>query len=281
MEFIVSKALKGPDAVKSHPLFGSAVFIECGLHDPEHFCYDHHSMAEAERWSLTSAGMIQQELLQRRRMPTTIVMNHIRHLDNLVALYLLWFRGLATSSVTSQFVAVAELMDRIGPMVTPSIPQLEHSVLLTAQNLIPFKEWEESDEKLSELGIKAVESIRGMATRPLDQAKYEAIWEAPDKKFIIVKSGEFIGNTLYDQGYDGYVAFTSNADGSFKWTFARASEYVPFDIPAAYAELNQIEGLTSATGWGGRTTIGGSPRASGTKMDPQKVLEVLKKHYQG
>ena len=69
MEFIINKGLKGEKAVREHELFGKAVFIECGLHEPENFCYDHHSMGGHTQWSLSSAGMIQQELIQRRRMP--------------------------------------------------------------------------------------------------------------------------------------------------------------------------------------------------------------------
>lgn len=279
MKLIVQKGLKGPEAVQAHELFGEAVFVECGLHDPENFCYDHHSIGAEGKFTLSSAGMVQQELLQRRRMPNVVVMNHVRHLDNLVALYLLWFRGLATHPDTSQLVAAAELMDRVGPLVTASIPQMVHSVLQTAQALIPFKEWEAEDEELKELAIAAVESLRGMVTAPQKTARVEVVWESADGKFVVVCSDDFIGNTLYDRGYDAYAAFTRNEDGSYKWTFARASEYVPFDIPSAFAELNALEGCEEGEGWGGRAVIGGSPRGTGTRLEPDAVLGVLKKRY--
>lgn len=277
MELIINKAVKTAEAVREHELFGKAVFLECGLHEPQSFCYDHHSMvAGQDQFSLSTAGMIHQELLQRRQLPTTVVANHVRHFDNLVAHYLLTYRGLAFHPDTFQLAAVADLIDRVGPLAVRSVPQIVTSILTTAQAVIPFKEWEMSEEELKAAALKAVESLRAMVTTPRDTAEYETIWASPDQKFAIVKSSQFLGTTLYDQGYDAYVAFTENKDGSLKWTLARASEYVQFDIPAAMAELNQLE-----AGWGGRPTIGGSPKDSGSRLAVETVVEVLKKHYHG
>ena len=275
MEFIVKKGLNSPETVRAHKLFGSAVFIECGVHDPENFCYDHHSMSgDGSRWSLSSAGMIQQELLQRREMPNVVVMNHIRHLDNIVSLYLLQYRRLVMHPETSEIVSVAELMDRVGPLAIASLPRIPLSVLETAQNLIPFKEWEESDEKLQEFAILAIESLRGMVTASRKQAQYELLHESDDGKFVIVKSGEPLGNTLYNEGIDAYVAW----DEKSKYTLARASEYVPFDIPSAIQELNELEDSEEGS-WGGRSIVGGSPQNVGTKLTSETIIEIVKKHW--
>lgn len=278
MDLIVDKSLKTAGAVRKHPLYGKAVFLECGLHNPKKFCYDHHSMkAGRDQFSLSTAGMIHQELLQRRQLPTKVVCNHVRHFDNLVAHYLLTYRGLALNVDTFQLVAVADLIDRIGPLAARSVSQIISSILTTAQAVIPFKEWEMSDEDLKTAAMKSVESLRAMATTPRDEVQYQTVWEAPDQKFAVVKSAQFLGTTLYDQGFDAYAAYTENKDGcSLKWTLARASEYVRFDIPAAVAELNLLE-----AGWGGRPTIGGSPKDTGSLLTVEAVVEVLKKHYRG
>lgn len=276
MEFFVEKSLKGSEAVRAHKLFRKAVFIECGLHSPVDFCYDHHEMTGGGDFSLSSAGMIQQELIRRRKMPNVIVMNHVRHLDNIMALYLLYFRGMASHPDTSKIVAAADLMDRIGPLATASLPAIERSVLETAQSLIPFKEWEAEDADLQKAAIKAVESLRNMVTRPIETVKYESIWQSVDGKFIVVKSGQAIGNTLYDQGYDAYVAW----DGKTKWTLARASEYVPFNISEVTKELNKLEGYEEGKGgWGGRSVIGGSPQGVGTKLTSEQIVETVKKYW--
>lgn len=280
MEFFVEKDLKGPESVVRHSLYGKAVFVECGIHDPENFCYDHHSMTGSDEFTLASAGMVQQELLKRRKMPGVIVMNHVRHLDNLMALYLLWFRGLATHPDTTRLVSVADLIDRVGPLAVASLPQMERSILETAQNKIPFKEWEIENEELQGLAISAIESIRSNVTAPVQMARYEVIWTSDDEKFIVVESNMPIGMTLYDQGYDAYGVYTKNEDGTYKWTLARASEYVPFNIPVAARKLNELEGCEVGKGWGGRPVIGGSPQGVGTKLSPEEVMNVIRSFWQ-
>ncbi len=44
MELIIDKSLRSEKDVKDHPLFGKAIFAECGYHNPAEFCYDHHRM---------------------------------------------------------------------------------------------------------------------------------------------------------------------------------------------------------------------------------------------
>lgn len=275
MEFIIDKGVKSPESVSAHTLFGKAVFVECGVHDPEKFCFDHHSM-EGSIHTLSSAGMLHQEIIQRRRLPSVVVMNHVRHLDNLMALYLLINRGSASHPDTFQLVSVADLIDRVGPLAVSSVPQIPFSVLSTAQSMIPFKEWELGEEELAAAGLAAVASIRSMVTAPQKVVSYETLFESEDGKFIVVTTDQFLGTTLYDQGYDAYAAYAQNEDGSLKWTLARASEYVPFDIPSAVAGLNEKE-----TGWGGRATIAGSPKPQGSNLNLEEVLEVLKSTYKG
>ncbi len=279
MELRVEKGLKGPEAVRAHELFGQAVFVECGLHDPANFCFDHHVM-EGAQYMLSVAGMIQQEMLQRRRMPQTVVMNHVRHLDNLMALYLLLFRGLVSHPDTTVLVSCADLMDRVGPLATASLPQLQTAVLFTAQNAIPFKEWEVGDEQLRDLAVAAVEKIRAMVTVPVKTARYTTRFTSADGKFIIAECNEPVGNTLYDQGYDAYLVYSRNADGSLKATFARASEYVPFNIPAFAAGMNAAENIADPKkGWGGRGTIGGSPLGTGSHLALDVIIEGAKAAY--
>ncbi|MEA3343358.1 MAG: hypothetical protein U9Q92_04270 [archaeon] len=274
LRLVVEKNLNGSDAVHAHQLYGDAVFIECGVHEPENFCYDHHTMGES-KWQLTSAGMIYQELMQRRKMPHVTVMNHVRHLDNIVSLYLLEYRGLVGNPETGEIVWAAERMDRIGPLAASSVPQMTLSVLETAQNIIPFKEWTVDDKELEKYAISAIESLRGMVTAPIKTAQYKTLYESDDGKFIIVKSDDPIGNTLYDKGYDAYAAW----DGESKWTLARASNYVPFDIPSALDKLNALEKCGEGKEWGGRSDIAGSPRGIGTKLDYEEITGVLKGRY--
>lgn len=277
MELVIAKEVKNEASVRSHPLFGKAVFIECGLHEPINFCYDHHAISGGAEFQLSSAGQIYQELSLRRRLPIIVVMNHVRHLDNLLALYLLNYRALITSPDTFILVHIADAMDRIGPATIASLPQLQLAVLTSAQDIIPFKEWELSEAELRDHAMKAIASIRRMVTLPAEVATYTTLYESPDKRFIVVTSPDRIGNILYDAGYDAYAVYTQNADGSYKWTLARLSEHVPFDMPAAFVALTALE--PGGGEWSGRPVIGGSPRNTGTKLEPEAVVEVLKSFY--
>lgn len=292
MELIVNRKLKGEAAVKAHPLFGKAVFLECGYHNPEMFCYEHHDLPGSATM-LSIALQIQSEMIQRRKLPTTVVCNHVRHYDNLVAMYMLRYRTMAKHPDTLLMVAAADLIDRVGPLAVSSVPQLIGSVLLTAQEIVPFKEFDQtafSDEQIRDYALQALESLRGMVAREVKAARYTLQYQSEDQLFAIVTSNDFIGNTLYDAGYDAYVAFTENADKSLKFTLCKASYHVDFDISSCYNELNTLEadarGITdealkeAGATWGGRSTIGGSPK-DGTRLTLEKILEVLKANYRG
>lgn len=293
MELIVNRDLRGEVMVKAHSEYGKAVFLECGYHNPETFCYDHHDMPGSETM-LSIALQVQADLILRRKLPVKVVCNHVRHFDNMMAMYLLQYRSLAKHPDTLQLVSAADLIDRVGPLAISSVPQFIGSVLLTAQEQIPFKEFDKTmytDEQIVNFALTALESLRGMVAKEIKSAKYELKYRSEDGLFGIVESNEVIGNTLYDQGYDAYVAFTKSGEG-YKFTLARASEYVNFDILACFNVLNDLEaaerGITltalrelGAT-WGGRAVVGGSPtKGGGTALSLETILEVLKKHYHG
>jgi hypothetical protein len=274
MDFRVEKNVKSAEDVRKHELFGKAVFIECGLHDPANFCYDHHSMNDGGLFMLSSVGQVYEDLVELRRMPSVVVMNHVRHLDNLMVLYLLVYQRTVLNPDTFQLVCVADMIDRVGPLAIGVVPQIPAAVLTTAQNLIPYKEWEADEEELKIAALKAVASIRSMVTMAEEVVEYQTIMDI--KPFAVVTAEKPLGRTLYEAGYDAYAAYMDNKDGSRKWTLARASKYVPFDIPAAIAALNELE-----PGWGGRDTVAGSPQGVGSRLPIETVLEVLKSAYKG
>jgi len=282
MELRIDRSLKTADDVRNHLLFGKAVFFECGLNDPLNLCYDDHEASAAQM--LAPVSVVYQQLVQGRKLPQVVVMNHARHPDNLVALYLLMYRSLVMVRETFELVSVADALERMGPPVVPCVNQLLYNIIDTAQRQIPFKEWDLSEEELRDYALKAAASIRAMVTMPDSQAKYETLWASDDGLFIILHCNEPVGNTLYEQGYDAYAVYTENADGSIKWTLARRSEYVPFDILAVCATLTQGEPNPSLK-WGGKPTIGGSPQpgsvrpAGGTRQPVEAVVEELKAAY--
>lgn len=277
MKLIIDRSLKNAESVRTHPLFGKAVIIECGLHDPEHFCYDHHNMNVNDQWMLSSCEMIYREMLLRRKMPEILIMNHSRHLDNLLSVFLLFYPDRLTNPDVLAMVASAGISDRLGPAAEPALSQMHFAVLVAAREMIPFKESDLSDEELQQYTVKAIEALAVMVTAPKRPVHYTVLWESNDKKFAIVHSDEAVGNSLYDVGYDAYAVYTVCADGSVKWTFARVSAYVPFEIMALVGELNVLE-----PNWGGRPEIAGSPQPPvNSRLPIERVFGLAKKYYVG
>jgi hypothetical protein len=277
---IVDRSLQTAQSVQEHPLFGQAVFIECGLHDPQNYCYDHHDNGSLYR--LSACAMVHQDSIKRRKFPSTVVLNAVRNFDNLVAIYLLTYRSLATTMETMRIVSIADLWDRIGPLVSASVDQTLLSVLTTAQNQIPFREFEVPEEELAQMAKKAIESLRAMVTAPVKLAQYETVYRHESGEFCIVKCEQALGNTLYEEGYRAYAVYSTCADGTFKWMVCKASEYVELNIQSIQDELNALE-----PGWGGKPGLfTNSPRGDVKKgqkiassLDENLVVEVIKKHW--
>lgn len=286
MELKISKATTTANQVRAHEWFGNAVFIECGLHDPSKFCYDHHDGDSSVR--LSACEMVHQELMSGRKLPNKIVMNAVRGFDNLLALYVLWNRQLCRTPETTKFVYTAGIIDRVGPSATTSVDQTALAVINTAQEIIPWKEQEVGEEDLQRLGLQAIESLRRMVTRPGETIDYTTVEDLGE--FIIAYAEKPVSNTFYNQGYRAYGVYTTLKNGNWKWTLARLSEYVTeFDMPAAFAELNTLEAQalrvtvddlkTTKAFWSGRGAVGGSPFNVGTVLKPEIVSEVLGKYW--
>lgn len=288
MQLTISKKTTTAAQVQAHPEFGKAVFVECGIHDPASFCYDHHDGDSSVR--LSACEMIHQELLLGRKLPNTVVMNAVRGFDNLITAYLLLNRQLARTPETAKFVYTAGLIDRIGPSATASVDQTVLAVINTAQDSIPWKEQDVPEEELQTLGLEAVESLRRMVTRPGQLVSYETKLDLGE--FLVAYSEKPVGNTFYSQGYRAYGVYTTLQNGNTKWTLARLSEYVvEFDMQGAFAELNNLEAQAldcsvedlkaNKAFWSGRGAVGGSPFNVGTVLAVEVVTEVLKNHWNG
>ncbi len=84
---------------------------------------------------------------------------------------------------------------------------------------------------------------------------------------------------LYALGHDRCVVYSQLADGTYKYTIGKRSEFVDGFPVGPASDPTTILGRLAARepGWGGGTTIGGSPRnadGSGSRIVPADVLVV-------
>jgi hypothetical protein len=75
----------------------------------------------------------------------------------------------------------------------------------------------------------------------------------------------------FRDGVTAYVICRERSDGRMAYTVGRVSQFIPFDVPRLLAALSAAEGAT----WGGGNTIGGSPRAGGSRLTPAEVEKII------
>lgn len=159
MKLIIDKGLTNEALIKASPLFGQAVFVECGWHSPLDFCFDHHDL-ENTTYMLSSSAMIQQEVIRGRKMPVIIVMNHFRHLDNILAAFLFMNPELAVNPDVSLWALSADLIDRVGPIAFQAIDLPTRVLLQSIQEMIPLKEWQLTNTELREKAEEVLRKLR-------------------------------------------------------------------------------------------------------------------------
>jgi hypothetical protein len=78
---------------------------------------------------------------------------------------------------------------------------------------------------------------------------------------------------FYD-GIEAYVIARERSDGRVSYTIGRISEFIPFDVPLLLAALNEAENDPLHL-WGGGDTIGGSCRATGSRLSIREVERII------
>lgn len=107
---------------------------------------------------------------------------------------------------------------------------------------------------------------------PLD-TRYELI--SQHKHWSMVKeTGLNARAGMFADGIKAFVSVRPREDGRTTYTLGRVSVRIPVDISLALSRLNELE-ADPVNKWGGGDTIGGSPRATGSKLTPEQVVEVV------
>ena len=81
---------------------------------------------------------------------------------------------------------------------------------------------------------------------------------------------------MFSKGIRAFVSVRELSNG-FAYTIARMSPFIPFPIPELYDEFNRAENISldQEDRWGGSDIIGGSPRARGSKLNPQDLEKII------
>lgn len=89
----------------------------------------------------------------------------------------------------------------------------------------------------------------------------------PEARFIPAPNGSA---GLYSDGWTAFVLARKLGRGRWQYTYAKKSDFVPFDFAPVLFALNALE-----PGWGGASTVGGSPRATGSRLEPRELASLI------
>jgi hypothetical protein len=112
---------------------------------------------------------------------------------------------------------------------------------------------------------------------PLD-TRHTILYDSPEFKVVDEIGGNEARYHLFNHGMNAYLSLVAQrADGSQVMTIGRRSRFIPFPVTELYADFNEAEGLTKEKGWNGSDIVGGSPRATGTKLSWEQLRDIIRK----
>ncbi len=96
--------------------------------------------------------------------------------------------------------------------------------------------------------------------------------------WALIKENGFAARTaLSHQGIKAFVAVKPTPSGTYGYSIGRISPFIEFPLEVLYEKLNEAEGLQSngPNCWGGGNTIGGSPRMTGSRLNPTELTDII------
>lgn len=110
---------------------------------------------------------------------------------------------------------------------------------------------------------------------PLD-TRYELI-EKNSNWSLVKEFGSDSRTGMFSDGIKAFVSILSQREnGHYDYVIGKISPFVEFNLKNCLKALNEAEGNENDL-WGGSTTIGGSPRVSGSKLTPSEVSSIVNK----
>lgn len=209
--------------------------------------------------------------------------------DTLVSLWLLANTSRVTEGKVRDMVRAIGVIDAHGPagnrLLSSEEQAMASAFYARLRDVLPRDVQAEYDSWPSfiEKGFEVIESVLESV---LDDEEEEPDIEMIDYgdrrgvKACIARSDGFGAfSPLYDAGYRVVVLVSDAADGSLRYTVGKVSDLVSYplgpgnDADSLLGRLNARE-----PGWGGGSSIGGSPRLDGgvsSRLTPEEVWEMM------
>lgn len=133
------------------------------------------------------------------------------------------------------------------------------------------------EDVIEDVGRRIMDYITGKAKTIQLDTRFETIGGGTGWTMVSEK-GQNARVGVYYAGILAFVSMRERKDGRWNYILGRSSQFVPFPIPTLLKAFNNAEGVSEGDVWGGSDIIAGSPRISGSKLDPDRVTEVIQKY---
>ena len=230
------------------------------------------------------------QLFRNRRGPNVDVYANDCDEDVCLTWYLLNHGWIAQSIINPRLNKLVDLVDRLDttagmfpfPIDMPALTEL-------AWVFEPYRRFRvggglERRDPAAFLDIvfsveKRIESfvIGSNHSLPID-VRYETVKHGAGW-VMIEEIGPYGRQGALADGIRAYIVVRKRADGKWAYSVGRVSEFIPFPVLEILKALNDQEG-EGPDHWGGGTTIGGSPRSTGSCLSPDQVFEIVEREVE-
>lgn len=106
--------------------------------------------------------------------------------------------------------------------------------------------------------------------------RYEVIDQRSEYS-VVREIGDHARIAMFAKGVNAFVSVQDIKDSqAWRYSVGRRSIYVPFPVDTILETLNGVDPLVDGQNrWGGGNIIGGSPRATGSGLNPSQISEVV------
>ncbi len=259
-----------------------------------HINFDHHdgvvreaTMSTAMQVYMAIKGGIMQAFVADGLPQAHIYINDTDQ-DTCLAVWLLLkykqFEEASSIPHVSRILAINNYRDITGgayPINLDEVVVRQHNwIFLPYSNLRKSGGLAMATEQILRDNLEAVlhrldQALMGQAEEvPLD-TRHEILWDSPDFKVIDEIGGTEARSWLFSRGLRAYISIVAHrTDGRLVVTVGRRSQFVKFPLPAFYDAFNEAENLTRENGWNGSDLVGGSSRASGTRLSWENLRDL-------
>lgn len=131
---------------------------------------------------------------------------------------------------------------------------------------------------IQDVGLRIGKHLMGRGDTAELDLRYKKIGGGEGWSMIVEDGKDGRVGAMRD-GVEAYVAVQELENDRWRYSVARRSEFIQFDVPALLERLNQIEG-NEQDDWGGARIVGGSPRVGASRLSPAEVEVIINEYIE-